>query len=153
MEKKAHAKRTTLLILQKEILKKLTTLEALLSRNNDKPLTFREACAYLGYAPSYLYKLTYKKLIPHYKPTGKMIFFSKNELDDWVFTNAGSKGQRVELESQDTSSTTGIADPNQVDMFEKPEETTKKRRASLKGEKKEEVVIEFPLKNRRRIEL
>ena len=40
------------------ILKKLSTLEELLKKKDDKPLTFREACSYLGYAPSYLYKLT-----------------------------------------------------------------------------------------------
>ncbi len=76
---------------QKEILKKLSTLEDLLKKKDDKPLTFKEACTYLGFAPSYLYKLTYKKIIPHYKPTGKMLFFSKCELDEWIFNKSGER--------------------------------------------------------------
>ena len=76
------------------ILEKLTTLEELLKNKDDRPLTFKEACTYLGYAPSYLYKLTYKNVIPHYKPTGKMIFFSKNEVDQWIFS---SEERRVKM--------------------------------------------------------
>lgn len=75
----------------KEILTKLNALETLLKKKDDKPLSFKEACAYLGYAPSYLYKLTSAGKIPHYKPSGKMLFFSKAELDDWVFGRYGSK--------------------------------------------------------------
>jgi excisionase family DNA binding protein len=82
-----------------EILSRLNTIENLLKKliehdhqETSKPLTFKEACAYLGYTQSYLYKLTYKKIIPHYKPTGKMIFFSKNEIDEWVYKNAEARG-------------------------------------------------------------
>ena len=34
-----------------------------------------------------LYKLTANKVIPHYKPRGKMIYFAKEELDEWVLQN------------------------------------------------------------------
>ena len=44
----------------KEIISKLNALERLLKGNNEKPLSFREACSYLNFAPSYLYKLTSK---------------------------------------------------------------------------------------------
>ena len=51
-------------------------------------LNFQQACDYLGLSESYLYKLTHKKLIPHYKmPTGKMLIFSKTELDEWILSN------------------------------------------------------------------
>lgn len=63
----------------------LEEIKSLLKKGDHKPLNFREACAYLGFSPSYLYKLTYRKVIPHYKPMGKMLFFSKHELDEWVF--------------------------------------------------------------------
>lgn len=72
----------------KEILQKLKSLEDLQKKKDDKPLTFKVASTYLGYAHSYFYKLTYRKVIPHYKPTGKMIFFSKNELDEWIFRSS-----------------------------------------------------------------
>lgn len=64
---------------------KLEEIKSLLKKGDHKPLSFKDACAYLGFAPSYLYKLTYRNVIPHYKPTGKMLFFSKHELDEWVF--------------------------------------------------------------------
>lgn len=73
---------------RESVLEKLTNLENLLKKKDDRPLSFKEACAYLGFAPSYLYKLTYRKVIPHYKPTGKMLFFSKCELDEWVFSKS-----------------------------------------------------------------
>ncbi|MBL1121404.1 MAG: DNA-binding protein [Ignavibacteriae bacterium] len=72
---------------QKSILQKLTDLENQVVKNSDKPFTLIQAAEYLGLSTSYLYKLTSKNLIPHHKPTGKVIFFSKNELDEWVFNN------------------------------------------------------------------
>ncbi|MCX6175369.1 MAG: helix-turn-helix domain-containing protein [Ignavibacteriales bacterium] len=119
---------------QKEILQKLNTLEDLLKKKNDKPLTFKEACAYLGYAPSYLYKLTYRKVIPHYKPTGKMIFFSKAELDEWVFK---SRNQNSEISRQNETNDT------------KKEETLIKDSNQIEMELKDEVVVEFPRKKKR----
>lgn len=108
------------------ILKKLSSIEDLLKRKDDKPLTFKEACAYLGYAPSYLYKLTYKNIVPHYKPTGKIIFFSKSELDEWIFKS------RPHLDPLPKGEEEVTKDPNQIEM-----------------DLAEEVVIEFPLKSRR----
>jgi excisionase family DNA binding protein len=34
-----------------------------------------------------LYKLTSGKEIPHYKPRGKMIYFAKEDLDEWLLQN------------------------------------------------------------------
>lgn len=50
-------------------------------------LTFAEVVVYTGYKESYLYKLTSKNLIPHYKPEGKMIFFDRTELIAWLKRN------------------------------------------------------------------
>lgn len=86
--KKATAKKSS-----EKVLEKLSSLENLLKKKDDKPLNFKEACAYLGFAPSYLYKLTYRKIIPHYKPSGKMLFFSKAELDEWIFKNRDQKSE------------------------------------------------------------
>ena len=102
------------------ILKKLSTLEELLKKKDDKPLTFKEACAYLGYAPSYLYKLTYRKIIPHYKPTGKIIFFSKDELDEWVYKS----NVKLRMENSELKDEMKIEkDPNQMEIgFENQKE-------------------------------
>lgn len=52
-----------------------------------KGLYFSEACMYIGVSESMLYKLTANKEIPHYKPRGKMIYFAKEELDEWLLQN------------------------------------------------------------------
>ncbi len=39
---------------------------------------------YIGVSESMLYKLTSSKEIPHYKPRGKMVYFAKEELDEWL---------------------------------------------------------------------
>ena len=69
---------------EKEILARLTALEEKLTQDSNGPLCFKEACEYLGFAPSYLYKLTCKNIIPHYKPSGKRLYFFKKELDEWI---------------------------------------------------------------------
>ena len=50
-------------------------------------LSVAEACDYLGITESHMYKLTSGGKIPHYKPTGKLIYFSRSELDDWLLQN------------------------------------------------------------------
>ncbi|MCD8031257.1 MAG: helix-turn-helix domain-containing protein [Bacteroides sp.] len=36
---------------------------------------------------TYLYKLTYLKEIPHYKPRGKILYFNRSDLENWVLQN------------------------------------------------------------------
>ncbi len=130
-----------------QVLQKLSTLENLLKKKDDKPLTFKEACAYLGYAPSYLYKLTYRKVIPHYKPTGKIIFFSKNEMDQWIYksrvqnSEISSQKENDKIEGGSTALTT--KDPHQIEMF-------RKAKGNSEEAIEKEIVIEFPLKSRRK---
>lgn len=93
---------------QNEVLSKLIELEELLRRKNDKPLNFNQAAEYLGFSHSYLYKLTSRKIIPCHRPTGKMLFFSKAELDDWIFSSKKSTrhgGQELKSEKEEDSST------------------------------------------------
>jgi excisionase family DNA binding protein len=136
---------------QQAVIEQLSEIKTLLKKNDDhayrqtsKPMTFKEACAYLGFAPSYLYKLTSKQLIPHYKPTGKVLFFSKAEIDEWIYTNAECRAKNAELKSENTSNTLGTKDPNQVELFNK-----EKARSNEKNEK-DEIVIGLPLKSRRK---
>ena len=44
-------------------------------------LTSDEAAKYMGVSKSYLYKLTMRQQIPHYKPMGKMCYFNRLELE------------------------------------------------------------------------
>lgn len=50
-------------------------------------LTTDEAARYLGVSKSYLYKLTMQQKIPHYKPMGKMCYFNRVELEQWLQSN------------------------------------------------------------------
>lgn len=52
--------------------------------NTKNVLTFSEAVKYTGFKPSYLYKLTSQGIIPHYKPTGKLLFFKRQELEEFL---------------------------------------------------------------------
>ena len=58
-------------------------------------LNMDEAMTYLQVSRSYLYKLTSGKQIPHYKPSGKLIFFRRSELDEWILKNRESSSDEV----------------------------------------------------------
>lgn len=47
-------------------------------------LNLEEASAFLGIAKSTLYKMTHTNQLPFFKPAGKLIFFEKKALLDWV---------------------------------------------------------------------
>lgn len=55
--------------------------------NTKAVLTFQEAVEYTGLSASYIYKLTSTRQIPHSKPHGKMIFFDRQELENWLLQN------------------------------------------------------------------
>jgi excisionase family DNA binding protein len=46
--------------------------------------TLAEAAQYLGISKSMLYKHTHNGIIPCYRPGGKLLYFDKTELDDWI---------------------------------------------------------------------
>ena len=47
-------------------------------------LPLSDAADYLGLTRSALYKLTHNNEIPFYKPHGKMCYFERIELDNWM---------------------------------------------------------------------
>lgn len=50
-------------------------------------LTSEETALYMGVSKSYLYKLTMRREIPHYKPLGKMCYFNRQEIEAWLQSN------------------------------------------------------------------
>ena len=76
----------------KSIERKLEELAVL----NKETLTLKEAAKYLDLSCSHLYKLTYSKQIPHYKPRGKNVFFEKRELDKWLLQNRQATKAEIE---------------------------------------------------------
>ncbi len=65
---------------------RLERIERLLIASK-RVLTFDEASEYSGISKSYLYKLTAAAKIPHSKPSGKTIYFDKEELDKFLLEN------------------------------------------------------------------
>jgi excisionase family DNA binding protein len=72
-------------VLWNEVLDRLTRIESLLNREQEKPMNLVDAAKYLNVSKGHLYKLTCKCVIPFYKPNGKQIYFKKQELDEWIF--------------------------------------------------------------------
>lgn len=50
-------------------------------------LSLKEAATYIGVSYSHLYKLTSKRKIPCYCPQGKLLYFKRSELDEWLLRN------------------------------------------------------------------
>lgn len=63
-------------------------------------LTFNEASKYTGMSKSTLYKLTASRKIPHYKPNGKMVYFEREELDNWLLSNRIAPQSEIEETAQ-----------------------------------------------------
>lgn len=54
---------------------------------NKRVMNTEDVCLYSGISKSTLYKLTCNKEIPHSKPSGKLIFFDRDEIDNWMLGN------------------------------------------------------------------
>jgi excisionase family DNA binding protein len=63
-------------------------------------LTSEEAARYLGISKSYLYKLTMQQKIPHYKPLGKMCYFNRVELEQWLQSNRVATEDEISQKAQ-----------------------------------------------------
>lgn len=81
-----------------ELKQQLNRIEAAaLSQKN--VLTFDEASRYIGVSKSDLYKRTSNREIPHFKPRGKMIYFDRVELENWLRTNPVKTLELIEKEA------------------------------------------------------
>lgn len=58
-------------------------------------LTSGEAAKYMGVSMSYLYKLTSEQKVPHYKPGGKMCYFNRAELEQWLQSKRVATGAEI----------------------------------------------------------
>ena len=86
------------------ILERLNAIERkldVLAALNKETLNFKEAARYLDISQSHLYKLTYRKEIPHYKPRGKQVYFERRELDKWLLQNRQTTKAEIEQAAND----------------------------------------------------
>ena len=73
-----------------------------ISENLNKEIyNFSDACTFLNYSKSYLYKLTHSRQIIHYKPNRKMIYFKKSDLQAWLLRNRVKTACEIEQEAID----------------------------------------------------
>lgn len=85
----------------KEILKEITDLVTARTIFATKEvLTSEEAARYLGVSMSYLYKLTMRREIPHYKPLGKKCYFNRLELENWLQSNRVATATEISDEAE-----------------------------------------------------
>ena len=96
---------------------RISALEEQITSGPNKPMNLMETAAYLGLSPSYIYKLTYKQIIPHYKPTGKRVYFFKKEIDEWIrkssVDTSASLSAGLGIENGELEKT---KDPHQIEM-------------------------------------
>ena len=62
-------------------LKRLTLLAA------KNVLTIGDVATLTGISKSTLYKMTCRRELPHYKPSGKLLFFDRCEIEQWALRN------------------------------------------------------------------
>ena len=47
-------------------------------------LNLNDLALYTGFSKSFIYKLTSGRKIPFYRPSGKLLFFKRDEIDQWL---------------------------------------------------------------------
>ena len=62
-------------------------------------LTAKEMANYMGIALSTLYKMTHQNIIPFSKPNGKMIFFDRVEVENWMRSNRYSTQEEAKQQA------------------------------------------------------
>ena len=63
-------------------------------------LTADECAQYLGVSRSYLYKMTMARKIPFSKPLGKMLFFSRVDIEAWLMSNRVATADEIRDKAQ-----------------------------------------------------
>ena len=77
---------------------RLDNIEKLL-RGQKSVLTFEEGCEFTGLSRTYMYKLTHRNKVPFFKPHGKHIYFSREELEKWLMKNPVKTSEQKEQEA------------------------------------------------------
>jgi len=84
------------------ILQKLANIETMLQQQNllqKDVLNFNETCTYINISASHLYKMTSQKLIPHFCPNGKKLYFQRSSLDEWLLRNRQDSSDEIETQA------------------------------------------------------
>lgn len=71
-----------------------------ITKQQKEVLTANEAADYMGISKSQLYKLTSTNEIPYYKPSGKLVYFNRLELEQWLQSNRIPTQTELNLKAQ-----------------------------------------------------
>ena len=85
-------------IMMKEILLQIRDLLKAQQIHQKEILSFKEATHYLDVSSSFLYKMTSNGKLRFTKPSGKLIYFLKEDLNNWMLQNP-KEGVRVLLDN------------------------------------------------------
>lgn len=88
--------------MDREVMQRLDAIDEKLQQHllASKPiLSFQEFCQFCGISESHGYKLTSGKQIPHFKPGGKMVYFKRVEVEEWLLSNPVKTNHQLETEA------------------------------------------------------
>jgi len=76
----------------------LAEIESLLLAQK-RTLNVKELCRFTGLSESFIYKLTAAKRIPFSRPNGKIIFFDREKIQNFLLSNPIDPTEDVEQEA------------------------------------------------------
>lgn len=71
----------------KELLERLEAIERNTLLAAKTVLTRRDVALLTGMTTATIYRLTTEHRIPHYKPNGRLLYFDRKEIEDWMKQN------------------------------------------------------------------
>ncbi len=87
--------------MERNILKELNEIKQLTLLSSKTVLTMDDLSLLTGLSKSYIYKMVSWKKIPHYKSNGgKLTFFDKSEVEQWLLQNRIKTTDEIEAEAQ-----------------------------------------------------
>lgn len=89
------------------IIQRLNAIESLLRSDKviervvetKEVMTVAELSEYLSISKSAIYKMTSSNVLPHYKPTGKLLYFKKAEIVEWVLKDRIKTVDEIRIEA------------------------------------------------------
>lgn len=84
---------------------RLSNIESKLLISTKEVLTLDEVAIYTGLSKSHIYKLCSSNDIPFYKPQGKVNYFNRLEIENWLQQNRVATTQEIEQSAIDRITT------------------------------------------------
>lgn len=82
--------------MEEKIIEQLNRIERYSIMASKTMLTLEEASVITGLSKPWLYKQVREHTIPHYKPNGKIIYFDRSDLENWMKQNRIGTTQEAE---------------------------------------------------------